>query len=157
MKRIIALICGLVSMLAFSYGAAAQSKNVTAVLQDSSSGEPIGYATVSLTKSGAKSASKYALSDDKGKAVIEKVTDGTYTFKAELLGYKTFTKEITVKGGFDLGVVKISRINRCSMQPAYRRQETLLSSRKTPSNTRRRLSRQQTTICLRICSRSCLE
>lgn len=108
MKRIIALICGLVSMLAFSYGAAAQSKNVTAVLQDSSSGEPIGYATVSLTKSGAKSASKYALSDDKGKAVIEKVTDGTYTFKAELLGYKTFTKEITVKGGFDLGVVKIS-------------------------------------------------
>ena len=93
--------------LAFSFAASAQSRTVTAVLQDSSTGEQIGYATVSLTKPGATSASKYALSDDKGKAVLEKVAPGKYTFKAELLGYKTFTKEIEVKESVNLGTLKI--------------------------------------------------
>ena len=107
MKRTIAMLCGLITMLAFSFAASAQSRTVTAVLQDSSSGEPVGYATVSLTKAGATSASKYMLTDDKGKAVIEKVAAGTYTFKAELLGYKTFSKEITVKDAVNLGTIKL--------------------------------------------------
>lgn len=107
MKRTIAMLCGLITMLAFSFAASAQSKTVSAVLQDSSSGEPVGYATVSLTKAGATSASKYMLTDDKGKAVIEKVAAGTYTFKAELLGYKTFSKEITVKDAVNLGTIKM--------------------------------------------------
>ena len=89
MKRIIAMFCGLVTMLAFSFAVAAQAtRSVTVVLQDSSSGEPVGYATVSLTKAGANTASKYALTDDKGKAVLDKVAAGSYTVKAELLGYK---------------------------------------------------------------------
>ena len=97
MKRIIAMVCGLITMLAISFTASAQSRTVTVVLQDASTGEPVGYATVSLTKAGATSASKYMLTDDKGKAVIEKVPAGAYTLKAELLGYKNFSKEITVK------------------------------------------------------------
>ncbi len=107
MKRIIAIICGLVTMLAVSFASQAQSRNVTVTLQDSSSGEPVGYATVSLTKNGATSASKYALTDDKGKATLEKVPAGTYTLKAELLGYKNVTKEITVKDNLDLGTLKM--------------------------------------------------
>lgn len=107
MKKIIATMCGLLTMLALSLAASAQSRTVTLILQDSSSGEPVGYATVSLTAQGAKSASKYALTDDKGKAVIEKVPAGNYTLKAELLGYKTLTKEITVKDAVNLGTVKM--------------------------------------------------
>lgn len=101
------MMCGLVSMLVLSFGASAQTRTVTVVLQDSGNGEPVGYATVSLTKPGATSASKYALTDDKGKATLEKVPAGTYTFKAELLGYKTFTKDITVKDAVNLGIVKL--------------------------------------------------
>lgn len=107
MKKIIAVLGGLIMVLAVSFSVAAQTRTVTVVLQDSSSGDPVGYATVSLTKSGAKSASKYALSDDKGKAVIEKVAPATYVLKAELLGYKTFSKEISVKESVDFGVVKM--------------------------------------------------
>ena len=72
------MVCGLVSMLVLSFGASAQTRTVTVVLQDSGNGEPVGYATVSLTKPGATSASKYALSDDKGKATLEKVPAGAY-------------------------------------------------------------------------------
>lgn len=107
MKRIIAMLCGLILSLALSFALSAQSRSVTVLLQDSSSGEPLGYATVSLTKAGASSAYKYALTSDKGKAVLEKVAAGTYTFKAELLGYKTFTKEITVKDDLNMGTVKV--------------------------------------------------
>lgn len=107
MKRIIAMFCGLILSLALSFALSAQSRSVTVLLQDSSSGEPLGYATVSLTKAGASSAFKYALTSDKGKAVLEKVAAGTYTFKAELLGYKTFTKEITVKDDLNLGTIKV--------------------------------------------------
>lgn len=107
MKRIIAMLCGLILSLALSFALSAQSRSVTVLLQDSSSGEPLGYATVSLTKAGASSAFKYALTSDKGKAVLEKVAAGTYTFKAELLGYKTFTKEITVKDDLNLGTIKV--------------------------------------------------
>ena len=107
MKRIIAMLCGLILSLALSFALSAQSRSVTVLLQDSSSGEPLGYATVSLTKAGASSAFKYALTSDKGKAVLEKVAAGKYTFKAELLGYKTFTKEITVKDDLNLGTIKV--------------------------------------------------
>lgn len=107
MKRIIAMLCGLILSLALSFALSAQSRSVTVLLQDSSSGEPLGYATVSLTKAGASSAFKYALTSDKGKAVLEKVAAGKYTFKAELLGYKAFTKEITVKDDLNLGTIKV--------------------------------------------------
>lgn len=94
-------------MLAISLGASAQQRTVTVTLQDSTNGEPVGYATVSLAKPGATTALKYALSDDKGKAVLEKVPAGSYVFKAELLGYKTFTKDITLKDALNLGIVKM--------------------------------------------------
>ena len=50
---------------------------------------------------------KYALSDDKGKTVMEKVAAGKYVLKVELLGYKTLTKDIEVKGKLDLGMMKM--------------------------------------------------
>ncbi len=107
MKKIIAMLCGLIAMLAISFAATAQTRTITVVLQDSSTGEAVGYATVSLAKQGSTSAFKYALSDDKGKATIEKVPAGSYVFKAELLGYKTFSKEITLKESLNLGVIKM--------------------------------------------------
>ena len=70
MKKIIAMLCGLIAMLAISFAATAQTRTITVVLQDSSTGEAVGYATVSLAKQGSTSAFKYALSDDKGKATI---------------------------------------------------------------------------------------
>ena len=105
MRRLTALFLAL-TVIATSL--AAQSRNtVKMILKDALSGEPVAFATVSLTKEGEKKASKYVLSSDTGSAVIEKVAAGKYHMKAELLGYKTYEQAIEVKGALDLGEVQM--------------------------------------------------
>lgn len=90
-------------------GAAAFAQNaaVTAKLVDDTTGDPLGFATVSLTQKNATKVYKYVLSNDSGEVKFDNVKSGTYTFKAELMGYKVYTQEITVKGGLDMGEVKV--------------------------------------------------
>ena len=88
-------------LLAFTLIASAKSfaqNNVTATLLEAGTEEPVGYATASLTPEGSETVYKYATSNTKGVVTIESVKDGNYTFKVELMGYKTVTKEVTVKG-----------------------------------------------------------
>lgn len=87
--------------------AANDNRTVKAVLKDSQSGDAVAFATVSLTKPGTKTPYKYILSDDKGNFTLEKVAAGKYTLKVELLGYKTYEKEISVNGALDLGTIKM--------------------------------------------------
>lgn len=95
--------------LAFAVFASAQTfaqNNVTATLKEAGTEEPVGYATASLTPEGSETVSKYATSNANGVVTIESVRDGNYTFKVELMGYKTITKEITVKGAaLNLGTI----------------------------------------------------
>ena len=92
-----------------SVGAFAQN-NIKIVLQDATSGEPVGFATVSLTVPGRTNAYKYILTDDKGAGTFEEVRKGTYQVKAELLGYKPYTQtiEFDAKKELDLGVIKMN-------------------------------------------------
>ena len=81
MKKIIAAVIALFT----AFSAFAQIK-VTATLLDASSNEPVGFATVSLIKSGQTKPYKYILSNDAGKVVLDDVKKGTYSLRAELLG-----------------------------------------------------------------------
>ena len=101
-KRILLILVTLFVSVAMM----AQNVNVTVKLEDASNGEPVGFATVSLTPE--KGNAKYALSDHDGKAVIEKVRAGKYTLKAEIMGYKPYQKAVEVgREALDLGVVKM--------------------------------------------------
>ena len=82
---------------------------VKALLVDAKSGSPLGFATVSLTPEGKSKASNYVLSDENGKVDFSSVKNGKFTFKAELLGYKPFSRGITLAEGkgLDLGKVKM--------------------------------------------------
>ncbi|MBQ0094060.1 MAG: TonB-dependent receptor [Bacteroidales bacterium] len=84
----------------------AQSR-VKVALQEEDSGEAVAYATVTLSRPGAKSAQYAALSDEKGAAVFSGVKNGTYLLKAELLGYLPVTKEIKITGAVDLRILKM--------------------------------------------------
>ena len=87
---------------------AQNSFSVTLRLVDGKTDEPVGYATVSMTVKGEKEAAKYALTDSDGEATLTKVKKGTYVLKAELLGYKPHTQEVTVaEKAVDLGVIKM--------------------------------------------------
>ncbi len=85
----------------------AQSGVVSARLVDAATGDALGYATASLTQKNAKDVYKYILSDDEGKLSFTGVKGGSFIFKAELMGYKTYSKEIVVKGKIDLGEIKM--------------------------------------------------
>ena len=76
-------------------------------LTDEKTGEPVAFATASVTVKGEKSPLKYVLSDDKGDVLLNKLKKGTYILKAELMGYVTFTKEVVLEKNLDLGVVKM--------------------------------------------------
>ena len=102
MRRILLVLVSLFAAVAMS----AQNVNVTVKLEDASNGEPVGFATVSLTPE--KGSAKYALTDHDGKGTIEKVKAGKYTFKAEIMGYKTVEKVVEIaKDATDLGTVKM--------------------------------------------------
>lgn len=103
-KRLSAIFIGVMSIFSVAY--AQNNGTVRALLQDEN-GEPVPFATVSLYKAGNTKPYKYALSTADGKVVIEKVTNGKYTIKAELLGYKEFSKDIEVKGNFDAGTLRM--------------------------------------------------
>ena len=83
------------------------SFTVSVKLADEQSGDPVGFATVSLTLKGENKASKYVLSDSEGKAEITKVKPNTYILKAELMGYKEYQKEIKVEKDLNLGEIKM--------------------------------------------------
>lgn len=80
---------------------------VTANLRDSQNGDAVAFATVSLTRDGANKVYKYVLSSDKGVVKFEGVRRGNYELKAELLGYKVFTRKISVDADLSLGVLKM--------------------------------------------------
>lgn len=82
--------------------------SVKVALTDVKTDEPVAFATASVTLKGEKSPLKYTLTDDKGKGTLTKLAKGTYIFRAELMGYKTFEKEIVVEKNMDLGVVRMS-------------------------------------------------
>ena len=63
--RIVSIVAALL------LGTAAMAQNrLTAVLIDETNGDPVGFATVSLTKQGAQKPAKYVLSDAEGKVEI---------------------------------------------------------------------------------------
>ncbi len=76
-------------------------------LVDTKSSESVPFATASLTRKGETAAYKYVLTDDNGEASITKVAKGTYVLRAELMGYKTHEREITVDKNINVGEIKM--------------------------------------------------
>ena len=83
-------------------------QKITAKLLDESNGDPLGFATVSLTRDGVSKPSKYVLSSEGGDFTIESVRKGKYLLKIELLGYITLARELEVKDeDINLGELKL--------------------------------------------------
>ena len=103
-------ICLFILVLSF-LGVEASAQSIYSIklhLTDEKTGEPVAFATASVTVKGEKSPLKYTLTDDKGDAVISKLKKGTYILRAELMGYKTYSKEILLEKNVDLGVIKMA-------------------------------------------------
>ena len=106
MNRLVFKLAVLLCMLDLSIEAYSQS-SVKAVLADSATGEPVSFATVSITRQGASKPEAYVLSSEKGEVFIKGVKKGKFVFKAEMMGYVPFEKEISVSGQLDLGKIEM--------------------------------------------------
>lgn len=106
-KQILMLICLAASLLSGLSAFAQSAFTVKLTLVDDSNGEPVSFATVSLTPKGATKASNYVLSDAEGNARVEKVKKGTYSLKAELMGYTAHVQEIVVDKTLNLGEIRM--------------------------------------------------
>jgi hypothetical protein len=87
---------------------AQNNANIKGVLVDESTGEPIPFATVSLTRDGQNRPAKYGLTDDKGNFTLESVRNGSYTIRAELLGYIAHEAPLKMESKLiDLGKIQM--------------------------------------------------
>ena len=100
-RKMLMAVAGL--LVAFTLSA--QNYKITLQLQDASTGEAVGFATVSVTP--AKGQAKYTLSGSDGKATIEKVRAGEYTLKAELMGYLPYEQKLDLRADANLGIIKM--------------------------------------------------
>ncbi len=101
MVRKISMMIALLLIGVVSYA----QPSVSLKLEDKQTGEPVGFATVSLTVKGESEPVKYVLSNGEGEAVITKVKKNTYVLKAEMMGYKMHQQTIEVEKSLDLGTV----------------------------------------------------
>ena len=103
------LVVTVVCMAAVAFAAYAQGgASVSMVLSDSSNGEPVGFATVSLTDTTTARTYKFSMSAADGKVYILGVRNGVFLLKAEMMGYKTYSNIVKVSGkSVDLGTVRL--------------------------------------------------
>ena len=107
MKWFKILVSSLVLVL-FSGELVAQGRfDIKLDLKEEVSQVAVGFATVSVGFKGEKSAIKYALSTSKGQAKLENVPKGNYILKVEMIGYKSFTKDIKLSSDLDLGIINL--------------------------------------------------
>ena len=107
-------------LMLLGFSAFAQSQNVVkGILIDDSTGEALGFATVSLTRDGQSKPAKYTLSDDKGAFSMSSVRNGSYAVVAELMGYEPFSKQIVIENNksIDLGEIRM-KIDREQLEAA---------------------------------------
>ena len=87
--------------------ASAQTFTLTGRFLDESTGAPVEYVTVSVTKQNSTNVISYDQTNAKGEITLKKVPAGTFVLKADLLGYETLTKEIKVEKDMKLEDIKI--------------------------------------------------
>ncbi len=106
LKRGVSVV--LIFLLSIICAFAQSGTSLSLSLVDAESGEAVAFATVSLTRKGETTPKYYVLSDAKGAASFAKVARGTYSLRAEIMGYKTVEQEITVEKSVNLGAIKMA-------------------------------------------------
>ena len=106
--RFFKLAAMLLLLVAVAASAQAQNYNLKIKLVEKSSGEPVGFATVSVTPDGKDAVLKFVQTDADGKAEVKGIPAGKYKVQGILLGYNNYEEIITVNKDLDLGVKEMT-------------------------------------------------
>ncbi len=106
MKKILLLLVCLMFLGAAS-NAQKTKFNLTGNLKDTL-GEPLAGATVVLLYAEDSVFYKFSVTEEDGSFTIKKAKVGAYVFQATFIGYKTFSKAITITDGdVNMGIIKL--------------------------------------------------
>ena len=92
-----------VLLMMVALAANAQNYNVKIKLVDKSNGEPVGFATVSLTPDGKDAVLKFAQTGANGAVEIKGLPAGKYKLVCSLLGYVNHEEVVDIQRDVDLG------------------------------------------------------
>ncbi|MBX2915094.1 MAG: TonB-dependent receptor [Cyclobacteriaceae bacterium] len=106
-KQFLSLVIILTTLSAF----AQNNGRIIGAVMDAKTNQPVEFATIALTDADGKTVNG-TIADAKGKFVIDKIANGTYTATISFIGYETITKTDLVLDGrraeINLGIIKIS-------------------------------------------------
>lgn len=81
---------------------------IKASVLDSLTNEPIAFASVYVVPSKDTTITNFTLTDANGKASLDEVPQGSYTFHVEMMGYKSFVKERYFRDSkVDMGTIRL--------------------------------------------------
>ena len=106
--RFFKLAAMLLLLTAFGAQAQAQNYNLKIKLVDKSNGEPVGFATVSVTPDGKDAVLKFAQTDADGKAELKGIPAGKYKVQGILLGYNNYEETVEINKDVDLGTKQMT-------------------------------------------------
>ena len=106
--RFFKLAAMLLLLVAVAASAQAQNYNLKIKLVDKSNGEPVGFATVSVTPDGKDAVLKFTQTDMDGKAEVKGIPAGKYKVQGILLGYNNYEEVIVVNKDVDLGTKEMT-------------------------------------------------
>ena len=98
----------LLFLVAGTLQAQAQNYNLKIKLVDKSNGEPVGFATVSVTPDGKDAVLKFTQTGADGAAEIKGIPSGKYKVSAILLGYNNYEEVIDINRNVDLGTKEMT-------------------------------------------------
>lgn len=124
------------TLLFFATTLFAQTKGngkITGLVLDAETGKPVEFANVALVNPATNKPVDGAVCDDKGKFVINKVVDGSYTVSVSFIGYETNAiANVTVSEKnhtIDLGTVKLSTGSKVLSEVVVEGQKQLIEER----------------------------
>ena len=86
-----------------------RSFSVTVSVVDSLTAEAVPFASVYLKPEKDTIITNFTLSDNQGKAVVDRVVRGSYQLNVEMMGYRPFRKPVYLTGHADLGKVLLQQ------------------------------------------------
>lgn len=92
----------------YYYGDNSQLTRATLAVVDSTSAEPLPFASVYLTEAKDSSIANFTLTDADGKAVLKDIPFGAWKLHVEMMGFKPWVKEMNFKKSYvDLGFIRL--------------------------------------------------
>lgn len=105
MRSLILLI-----MLGYSVQAFSQKADISGQLADSTSGDMLSFATISLVNAKDSSLVTFTMADDQGRFIIKNIPPGNYLLSSSYVGYITMWKGFKLEGrSIQLGRVFLAR------------------------------------------------